>query len=243
MRRHWLSKLLALALAVTPAAAQEIGTGGGFVLDSQNQRPQNETVALSRATCVTSTSNATTYNFTPAVPAGSSATDTGLIVVVAMGEDNATVFNVSNVVIGGVAATEVVDEDGTGVVEQGWSAATAVDVTFSEALAGSATVCVWMLKNLQSLTPTSSVQDDDTASGALVLTTGTTTSGGFVVGGCITQDTSVTTTWAVLSEREDADNGEHDYSNADAAATGASMSNTCDWSSTGDASGVAAAFR
>jgi hypothetical protein len=168
-----------------------------------------------------------------------------------MGEDGLATFGVNSVVVNGVTMTEVVDEDGTGIVDaalyrgpsemQGGSLAT-VDVTFSEAVT-SASVCAWFLKKLQTIVPTSSVQDDDTGSGALVLTTGTTTSGGFVIGGCISQDTSVTTTWAVITEVEDTTNTEADVSNADGAATGASMANTCDWSGTGDASGVAAAFR
>ena len=249
---RWLSSLLALLLAVaTPATAQMgFGPGGGFLTD-QRTRSQNDTVTLTRGTCATSTTNATTYNFTN-VGTGSTETDTGLIVVIAMGEDNAATFGVNSVTVNGVPFSEVIDEDGTGVVDaalyrgpvemRGGTLAT-VDVTFSEALAGSATVCAWLLKNLQSLTPTSSVQDDDTSSGALVLTLGSTTSGGFAVGACLTETTGQTTTWAVLTEREDADNGEHDYSNADAATTGSSMSVTCDWTGTGDASGVAAAFR
>lgn len=250
MLQRWLNSLALLLALSFPAAAQNAGIGGGFIAGSNNARPLNETVTLTRGTCETSTSNATTYNFTT-IDTGSTATDTGLVVIVAMGEDSAVTFGVNGVTVNGIVYTEVVDEDGTGIVDaalyrspvevQGGSLAT-VDVTFSEAVT-SATVCAWMLKNLQSLTPTSSIQDDDTASGALVLTTGTTTSGGFVIGGCISQDTSVTTAWAVLTEREDTANAEHSYSNADAAATGASMSNTCDYSGTGDTSGVAAAFR
>lgn len=250
MLRPWLNSLLALMLACAPAAAEGFGQGGGFNYSDQNARPQNDTVTLTRGACEHSAANATTYNFTT-IDTGSTATDTGLIVIVAMGEDGLATFGVNSVVVNGITMTEVIDEDGTGIVDaalyrgpiemQGGSLAT-VDVTFSEAVT-SATVCAWLLKNLRSLTPTSSVQDDDTASGALVLTTGTTTAGGFVIGGCISQDTAVTTTWAVLTEVEDTTNTEADVSNADAAATGASMANTCDWSGTGDASGVAAAFR
>jgi hypothetical protein len=255
MPAHWLSKLLALALAVTPAAAQEAGLSGGFTQPSNNARPQNETVTLTRGTCVTDTANATTYNsagFQATGTGAATATETYYPVVVVLAEDNAATFGINSMTINGVPAIEVIDEDGTGIVDAalyrgaGEISGTTINVsvTASEALAGSMTVCAWALKNLQNFTPTSSVQDDDTAEGVLVLTTPTTTSGGFVVGGCINSGVASTTTWAVITEREDTQNAEHDYSNADGAATGASMANTCDWSAnTNDASGVAAAFR
>ena len=246
MTRRITSLVAAALLAVSPASAQFSGGGGQTEIGYRNP---DTTVALTRGTCATSTTNATTYTFT-ATGVGGVNTDIGLIVVVAMGEDALTVFGVASMTINNVAATEIIDEDGTGLVDAALYrsnaelSGTTVDiaVTFSEAVT-SATVCAWKLTNLSSFTAQSSVQDDDTASGALVLTTGTTATAGFVVSACITETITQTTTWAVLTEREDADNGEHDYSNADAAGTGASMANTCDWTSTGDASGVAAAFR
>jgi len=252
MLARCLSSLIALLLSVTPAASQALG--GDFILDGgTGQRPQNETVTLTRGTCVHDTANATTYNSAgfQATGTGRGATETYYPIVTVSGEDNAAAFGVASMTINGSPAIEVIDEDGSGVVNtalyRGATEITGstinVSVTFTEALAGSASVCAWGLKGLQSFTPSSSVQDDDTASGVLVLTTGTTVSGGFVVGLCAVQDTGVSTTWAVLTEQEDAANGEHDVSNADAAATGASMANTCDWSGAGDASGVAAAFR
>jgi hypothetical protein len=185
------------------------------------------------------------------MPTGASDGDAVLVVVVVLSEDALATFGVDGVTLDGAAMTQVVDEDGTGIVNsaifqsagimQGAAEVTIV-LDHSEAVT-SASVCGFALRGLNSTTATSSVADDDTASGALVLTTGTTTAGGFVVGGCISQDTAVTTTWAVLTEIEDDTNTEADVSNASAAATGASMANTCDWSGTGDASGVAAAYR
>lgn len=251
MLARCLNKLFALLLAVTPAAAQTFG--GDFVLDGNAQRPQNATVTLTRGTCVSDTANATTYNGAgfQATGTGMGETDTYYPVVIAMAEDGQATFGISSMTINGVAATEVIDEDGTGLVDAALyrggvevSGTTInVSVTASEAVT-SMVVCAWGLKNLASFTPLSSVQDDDTASGALVLTTGTTSTAGFVVGACVAERVAdSTTTWAVLTEREDATSAEVDYSNADAAGTGASMSNTCDWTNTADASGVAAAFR
>jgi hypothetical protein len=185
------------------------------------------------------------------MPTGASDGDAVLVVVVVLSEDAAATFGVDGVTLDGAAMTQVVDEDGTGIVNsaifqsagimQGAAEVTII-LDHSEAVT-SASVCGFALRGLSSTTATSSVADDDTGSGALVLTTGTTTAGGFVVGGCVSQDTAVTTTWAVLTEIEDTTNTEADVSNASAAATGASMANTCDWSGTGDASGVAAAYR
>ena len=168
MQAQWLNKFVALAAALiwatTPVLAQDF-----FVVPGTAQRSLTETATMSRATCVTATTNVTVYSLAPAIPAGSSETDTGLLVAVVLGEDALATFNVTNVSIGNITAVEVVDEDGSGIVdaalfrgpvEQPWSAATAVDVTFSEPVT-SATLCVWMLKGLQSLTPTSFVQDDD----------------------------------------------------------------------------------
>lgn len=185
-----------------------------------------------------------------AATTGATDGDAVLVVAVVLSEDGAATFGVDGVTVNGEAMVEVTDETGTGVVNsaifQSARLMQAAEVTFvvdhSEAVT-SVSICPFALRGLNSTTATSSVNDDDTGSGALVLTTGTTTSGGFVVGGCISQDTAVTTTWAVLSEIEDTTNSEADVSNASAAATGASMANTCDWSGTGDASGVAAAYR
>jgi hypothetical protein len=250
--------VVALLLSLVPATAD---MGGGNHLNGFGANVASSGVTkiplptLTRGTCVVDTANATTYN-----SAGFQATGTGaddldsvLVVVGISGEDNAAAFDctAASTTIDGAAATEIVDEDGSGIINTclyrtsgvaTGRAAVNVSVTFSEALAGSATVCAWALKDLITVTPDSFIQDDDTASGALVLTTATTVAPGFVVGMCATQDTGVSTTWAVISEVEDGANGEHDFSNADGASTGASMANTCDWSGTGDASGVAAAF-
>src|SRR5262245_14992686 len=120
MQVRWLSSILAFLLALTPAAAQDPGLGGGYNIFGRGQRtvgqPAGLTVSLTRGTCSTETTNATTYNFTN-VGTGSSATDTGLIVIIAMGEDNAATFGVNSVVVNGVTFTEVVDEDGSGIVD------------------------------------------------------------------------------------------------------------------------------
>lgn len=202
------------------------------------------------ATCATSDSNADGYTFSD-IATGASGGDAGLVVVGVISEDGATVFGVDGVTIDGTSATQIVDEDGTGIVNTAIFASprlmqqtdlVTVVLDHSEAVT-SATVCVWVFRGVTSVTPTSSATDDDTNGTAIVLTTGTTTTGGFVV--CVSGDstTTETVTWAVVSEVQDAETGEHSYSNAEVATTGASMANTATWSSTSDASGSCAAVR
>lgn len=249
--------IAALLLSLVPATAD---MGGGNNLNGFGANVASSGVtkiplpSLTRGTCVTDTANATTYN-----SAGFQATGTGaddnenvLVVVGVIAEDSAITFGCSSLSIDGVAASEIIDEDGSGATNtclyrtSGVATGRAtvnVSVTMTEAVT-SATVCAWALQDLVTATPDSSVADDDAASGALVLTTGTTVSPGFVVGVCGSDATGQTTSWAVATERQDTCDAEKCYSNADVATTGASMSNTCDWgtSTTADTSGVAAAF-
>jgi hypothetical protein len=175
-------------------------------------------------------------------------------VVIFLSEDGAGTFGVASASIDGVAMTEIIDEDGSGFVNAAayrTSAGTGfivtdgtinISVTHSEGVT-SVRTCLWVFKWPNSATPTSSVQDDDTASGALVLTTGTTVLGGFVIAGCLNTGIADAATWAVLSEQQDTQDAEADYSTADGPATGASMANTCDWTGGNDASGVAVAIK
>jgi len=255
MPRPWLSSLLLIILLCGSAAAQETGAGGGPVIEGAiGQRPQNETVTLTRGTCVSDTASGTTYNsagFQATGTGAATATETYYPVVVVLAEDNAATFGINSMTINGVPAIEVIDEDGTGVVDAalyrgaGEVSGTTINVsvTASESLTSGMVVCAWALKNLRSFTPTSSVQDDETNSAATVLTTGTTVSGGFVVAGCVGSAIADTVVWAVITEREDTQNANFDYSNADGATTGSSMANTCDFTNSNDNSGVAAAFR
>lgn len=251
--RRFLSALLALALAALPLSAPASADFGAQFYSGQGNAQPIEAATLARATCVSDTSDATTYN--PAgfqsISTGLTATDTALIVWGIASEDGAATFGIGSSSVNGIAGSEPTDQGGTGLVNTAIYAApypmsgvatVNISVTHSEAVTG-VTVCVWALKNLLSATPTSSISDEDTASGALVLTLGTNTLGGFGVGICNNTSATSAATWAVLTEREDTQNADFDYSNADAATTGSSMSVTCDWTNTNDAAGSAAAFR
>jgi hypothetical protein len=210
--------------------------------------------SFTAATCSPLDTNLTTYDH-QAITTNASDGDAVYIVVGFVGEDALTTFGVNSATVtaGGQVhtMTQIVDEDGTGIVNTAIFATTypiqdasvvSVQPTYSEAITSS-TACVWAFRGINSVTPTSSVADDDTAGGAIVLTTGTTTTGGFVV--CVSGDSTITETvsWAVVSEITDGETAEHSYSNASLAATGASMANTATWSSTSDASGSCVAVR
>jgi hypothetical protein len=242
MLRRLLSSTLALLLALAPAAAQD-----------QFYQPFSRQPEIYRATCVSDVTDATTYNpvaFQAITIPGVHASDSVVVYVGVFMEDALATFGIGSMTVDGSAATEVVDEDGTGVVNTGFyrigpvSNANIVDVsvTASEQVV-SATVCVWAVRNLASATPTSTVVDDDTSSGALVLTTATTALGGFVM--CISGQTSTvqTNTWAIVTTHGDEANADSGWSTATGNATGASMSNTSDWTSTNDASGACIAVR
>jgi hypothetical protein len=198
--------------------------------------------------------NLTTYDHT-AITTNATDGDAVYIVVGFIGEDGTAAFGVNSATVtaGGQVhtMTQIVDEDGTGIVNTAIFATTyliqdasvvSVQPTYSEAITSS-TACVWAFRGINSVTPTSSATDDDTNGGAIVLTTGTTTTGGFVV--CVSGDSTITetVTWAVAGEIVDGETAEHSYSAAEATTTGASMANTATWSSTSDASGSCVAVR
>jgi hypothetical protein len=202
---------------------------------------------------VSDTANSTTYNsagFQAAGTGAASATQTGEIIVGVIGEDGASVFGVSSMTINGYAAIEITDENGTASIDSAIYRSTVelagttvnVSVTFTEPVT-SAVICVWMLSNLQSITQVGVVSDPDAASGALVLTIPATTAGGFAVGLCANTGILDATTWTNLTEREDTQHGEADYSNADGTTAGGSLAVTCDWTGANAAVGSAASFR
>lgn len=243
--RRFLAIFCALAIAALPARAD-------FGSWAYNWVSPSAAVVLYTATCATDTGNTDGYTFSTIALTGLSDTASVLVVVGILSEDNASLFGVDGVTIDAAAGTQIVDEDGTGVVNSAIftsnglvTGAASVDIVLdhSETIT-SATVCVWALENLSSTTPTASVVDDDTASGALVLTLDPTTVGGYALGVCANQSVGDTPVWAVLTETQEANNGEHSYSNASAVTTGASMAVTCDYAdNTSDATGAAVAFR
>lgn len=246
MLRRLLSSLLALALALAPAVAQEFFPSGGPFLASRSGTPEPTTPTMYRATCQANATGTNNFSQTLTFP-GVDDSWSVEVVVIALGEDSASNFNVTGITFDGTGGTEVADEAGSLAVNSalyvrtmtGASSVTTV-TTYSEAVTSNV-VCGWAFAGLASATADSSAADDDDAQTALVLTLGTTNAAGFAVGGCVATGTSGSATWAVLSEQEDTQHSEADYSNADASATGSSMAVGCTWTS-GDASGVAAAF-
>jgi hypothetical protein len=244
MLRLWLSSLLLLFLAL-PAAAQEAAP--------YMQLVEPNAPVLYRSTCTVNdaatTSPVTQTGVTiPGLVAG----DIVHFYVGVFVEDGATNFSCSSLTVDGAAANEYEDEAGSGAVNTcfygigpvAYDGSVDVAPTYSESITSSG-VCVWAVKQLRSNTETSSGTDDDTASGDLVLTTATTAAGGYVL--CVSNGTSTTSAetvaWGVVTELEDTQSAEQDYSNADGVATGDSMANTANWSASNDASGSCVAVR
>lgn len=181
---------------------------------------------------------------------GVSASDSVVVYVGVIVEDTAATFTNTAATVDGNAATEIVDEDGTGAVNSGFwrfgpmtnADVVSITLSFSEAIT-SAGACVWAVKNPVNAAPVAFIIDDDTASAALVLTTTRSVIGGYVF--CVSAGTSIaeTAAWAVVTEIEDTQSAEMDYSTAQGDGTGSSMANTVDWSAASDASGACISLR
>lgn len=243
-----LSSLIALFLALSPANAQQ-------EIMQQFNRSAGNWPQIYRATCVSDTSNATTYNsasFQAITIPGVHASDQVVVYVGVFGEDSATTWSINSMTVDGAGATEINDEDGSGLTNTGFyrigpvfnADVVNVSVTMSEAVT-SAGVCVWAVRWPNAAAPVANVVDDDASNGALVLTTGAAGPGGYVMCVSTTDATGESVTWAVATEQEDTCHGEACYSTAQAVTTGGSMSITSDSgaSGTSDASGSCIAVR
>jgi len=253
------TKLIALSalLAFTqPCLAQSQG--------NITARPQHDVFA----TCVESTSDATTYSggAFAGIATGFTDTDPVAFYALAAGMDGATNFNLSSMSIDAAAMLELSDQGGTGVVNTGayrgnnspassfslnaWlrSAATIdLSVTFSEAVTG-AVVCAILKRNSETTGSGASTQSDpDTDSNALILSySAVNQPQSTLVGLCIAGEPSVTATWTGLTEVTETCNAEFcwsfamlDYAGNESTINGANtLTPTCDWSGTADASGT-----
>lgn len=236
--------LTALAAAPLPSSAtltvnNLIGFGAGG-----DAGPTVRTLEFIGCTFATTLDNPYTYS---AHDVGDEA-PSRLTVVGIVATDSASAFNVTGVTVGGDAATEIIDEAGSGAansaiytLENPSGAAEDIVVTHSEAITSS-DICVWALYVLDSTTAVSSVADDDTSSGAVVLNHNTQ-EGGFSIALCQNQFGTPTTAWTGLTER--LENAARGYAVADetAASTSTPLTANCDQDGTGDSSGVAAHWK
>jgi hypothetical protein len=249
------------AADATLAAATSAGSGANGVSASCNSDQNSFVVAVVaygnsfpsevRVTgpdCKNSAADQTTYTSTVFLPVNDA--DTVLLVAAVAGEDAAATFGVSSMDFDGTAGTEIVDEDGTGIVNTAiyvasvtGAAVIPIGTTWSEAITGHA-ICVWAITGLTSATAVATVADDDTAAGALVLTL-TGTKGGVTFGICAASALADTPVWGILIGEWDtnASDAELDAAPAIGFASGDSQAITCDYDNGNDTSGVAASFR
>lgn len=199
--------------------------------------------------CTSDTSNTDSYSFGGQATGTASADRYTIIGVV--GEDAASNFAVSSVTVGGASATEIADEDGTGLVNSAIyivanpdGTSETVEVGWSEPVTGTA-ICLWQANNLADATAFSTAVDDDTASGNLALSINTVALK-ISVGVCGVEASGNTTTWTGLTERDDNDAGaEFGYSAADFtedATASTPLSVDCNYTGTGDSTGATATF-
>lgn len=242
-----LKKIIAVFCALLFGAAPANAT---FEYYGQSQYGY---ATMYRATCAVDNTTLSSFTYTDITISGQGGQSPGdrvLVVVGLIGEDSATVFDVTSATADGVSLTEQVDDAGVQIVSTAiysgfitWDGAVTIVANWSEALSSGAEACVWVIRGARSATATSSNHANTAAGAALTLTTATTELGGFVFGVSNSSSVANTTTWTVLTEIEDADSSFSSYSNADATATGASMSVTADWSGSASNSGSTAAFR
>jgi hypothetical protein len=259
---HYTAPVASRTITSTPTLGNE---SHAMVIVTWYTRPPT----LYPVTCQSSTTDLTTYDFNN-VTTGVDDRDGFMPVVGVISEDGATVFGVNSVSVDGVSITQVVDEDGTGLIStaifanfngnaQTGLASVNIQVTHSEAVQA-AVACLWLLPfdAMVVSTAAQSATDDDTASAAVTMTPGKASGDGLaraVVGVCGNTGVADSTTWAAarmaqaqtIFELEDTQNAEFDYSAMQFRQWfvngGETLSITCDWTGANDASGSVATFR
>jgi hypothetical protein len=258
-----MHRLISLFLAVGLAAGPPLGSlhSSPMLMMQQRGLPKPADVMVA---CVADTTDLQTYDtgVFDAIVTGRSDEDLVSVWVAVFGEDAATAFGVNVVNIdGGANFVEVVDEDGSGVVNTALyranhagstssfirnTATVDLSVTFSETVTGAA-ACVFTIANSEisgaGVGGSGAVPDNDSVSGALIIdNTANLLVGKIVMGICGAEDASVTTTWTGITEQLDATNAEFSYSAAylviPAGTPEGTLAITCDYSGAGDASGA-----
>lgn len=246
--KRFLATLCALAFLISQASASNILINP-YVLATGVSPP----ASISFVGCTASVSANTVYTFTNHATGTAGARKT---IVSASAKDNATIFSIDSMTVGGVSATEVVDNSAdTGslvqnalyIIDNPSGTTATIVVTASESMSNM-TVCVWAAYDLLSTTATATASQFQTASAAITLSLNVSTDGIGVGISSVSSD-SDTATWTGLTERVDAlaESGAPgevmSYSGADTATAGTPLSVTADWTGTDDSAGVSASFR
>lgn len=245
MKRLLLALAFLIAQAIAPQAWYSIGGGelqgywvGGSLVPT-----------LSFLQCTENTANAASWTFTAENVGTASATRATIVGVLV--RDNATIHDTTAVSVGGAAATQVVDEGGTGastaslwIVSNPAGTAEDIIVTHSES-ALTAIICTWAAYDLSSTTAVASTDDDEASPGTNPVVLDLTTSAdGIAVGVCTLNDSGQTATWTGLTEQGAEVGSDGQGSAAHAIPTnGSSLAITCNWTGAVSEAGVAAAFR
>ena len=246
MRRFLASLAAALFCLAQAAQAQLIVTElAGFGASGETPLP-----VLSFLQCASSDANATSYTYS-AQNVGTASASRATIVGIAA-RDSATLFTVSTVTVGGDSATSVKDDGGAQQISSALfivanPAGTSEDVvvTFSEAVT-SASICLWAVTDLSSLTAVATANASNGTGAALTLDVNTSAYGIIAsMCGVFASGGTVAPTGSAI-ERADADTAEIHYAAYDytEGASGASpRSFGCDNSLSNSTSGVSASFR
>lgn len=245
-----MKRILAAAFALLLTVSQALA---GFVINPYVFATGAAAPVLYAAACVANVNPLTQYTFSGVAITGLTDGQTVMVGVGIVGEDGATNFGVAGVTIEGAPATELADTAGVRTVSSAIyrsdlisnAASVNIVVDFTEPISGAA-ICVSALENLNSITPTDTTVGGASTEAQFALTLDPTTSGGFAIGICIAgRNDAGPNAWGVLTEREDINSTNFDYSNADGPTTGASMAVTCDFAGSGGGptDGADAAFR
>lgn len=240
-------------VALTAAAFANFGNTGGHLTGFwQAPSAGGGPATITFLQCATDTTDGSSFTFS-AQNTGTASSDRYTIVGVLV-EDAGELHNVDSLTVGGDSATEIVDEGGTTsvlnsaiyILANPSGTSEDIVVTPSETVT-SMSVCVWQANNLESATATDTASDSDRNANPMTLDLNVSADG-IAVAVCADFSAAGTYTWVGLTERDDAEPGEHirtaaDYDEDSSASS--PLTASCDSSNSGaqDQTGAAASFR
>lgn len=252
MIRRWLLSFALLLGLLVPAAATLTTTNLSGFNAYTSAAPGATPATITFLQCATNTTDGSSFTFS-AQNTGTASSDRATIVGILI-EDAAVLHSINSVTVGGDSATEVVDQGAAGVLvnsaiyilDNPTGTSEDIVVTPSETVT-SMSICVWQANNLESTTATDTASDSDPDANPMTLDLDVSADG-IAVGVCIDQNNTGTWTWTGMTERDDAEPGEHIRAAADYdedSSASAPLSVTCDSSSAGgtDQNAAAASFR